>query len=174
MARIALAKPAASEGLEPRYRPAEYKRLRSKLYVDGMRLGEEFMEHPNLVMDIGEFCAGAIFVRDKIANDYKVILAAAANDLREQGAKSEAQVNAQLSGHEWVKGASNELEQAKLDAALWQALSAAAVAKTSALKHLSELTVSGWLTPNSMGANRQAARETGKPNQYYHGNKTTT
>lgn len=148
--------------ITPKYNGGIYKRLRARLGVDTLRLSEELERNPDLVQEIGEHLAMAISRRDDKAIELKEVKSLAGSELRyAEGKKlAEAQVTAELDGHADVMEATRRHEAAKLDASLWGTLMDSAKTKTSSLKHISELTVSGWLTPNSHYEGRK--KEVGK------------
>lgn len=138
----------------PDHESDSYARLRQSLTVDTLRLGEEVVEFPMLLMEVGEHCAVAVARQDIAANDLKTAMAEAADQLRsavgENGkAPSEARVTAGLAKHKKVVAATRELEGAKLDRALWAALVDAVKAKQSAVKQTTDMTLAGYMSTGS-------------------------
>lgn len=146
---------------EPTYKPSIYYELRQRATrMDPLRLGEEIIELPDLIMTVGEHLATVQAARDIAVNDLKVAQATAASMLRRdvkpgEKPKSESQVTADVPKHPLVKKAMEEVERTKLDAALWTALMEAAQSKQSALKRLTELIVAGYLSSASFATARR-------------------
>jgi hypothetical protein len=146
-----------------------YVRLRESLRVDLMRLGEDLVELPMLIMEAGEYCSIAISRQDQAANDLKERTAEAADKLRQSltaegtgKAASETRVTAALPKHKLVIAATRELEAAKLDRQLWAALVDAARAKQSALTKACDMTMAGYLAPSAAYNDRKKELHAGR------------
>lgn len=135
---------------ERRY-AAFYKRLS----IDEMRLDTELIEMPQLMQDVNEETAHAVFVRDIAKHDLDLRYAEAAYDLRQQGVNAgkkpaEAQIESEVPLDQRVQDAAVAHEDAKYDLARWQALTDAMRTKAHSLRMICELVVAGYLTPNAL------------------------
>lgn len=158
--RLSYASEQPADYSTPDYKPKAYRRYKSMVAIDGTRLGEELMELPTLIMDVGEITAVLVSQREMAVNFLKERMAVAAEQLRgatRENGKSppETQVASEVLKHKWVISATIDLEHVKRNLALWQSLMDAAKAKASALKSVTELTVSGYLSPNSVNNQRR-------------------
>lgn len=142
-----------------------YERLKRKLALDPMELDQELIELPGLILEASECTADALASRDRAKNELDLAMAEAADHLRRQpvsdgkgGTKtrSEAQITTEVPLFESVVKATTELEFAKHSLALWQAMVDAMRAKKDALKTFSDLTISGYLSPNAALDHRRA------------------
>lgn len=147
------------EPVEPQYLPKLYRKLRADIRIDQMRVADELMESPDLVMTCAEHCANANAVRDEKAGNVKVVTAQRAASYRKRlvngKARSETEIKSLVEGDEAVSNAIADYEQSRLDAALWTALVNAAQLKHSALKRVAEMIVSGYLTTPTIVGNRR-------------------
>lgn len=134
-----------------------YNELKSTLRLDLLRMDEALIELPVQVMEAGEWCSYAIFARDEIEHDLKIEMSKAADLMRRQNDKiSEAKITSQIPLDEDVALVRFKLEEAKKDVMLWQALVNALTTKTSSLKRVSDLMVSGYLTPSATREGRRS------------------
>lgn len=135
-----------------------YQRLRKKLTLDPLELDQELIELPMLVMEAAEEAAEALSKRDRAKNGLDIAMAVAADHLRREpildakgGVKtrSEAQIATEVALYESVQNAQEDVEDTKLNLALWQALVNALQTKRDSLKKYSDLTLAGFLSPNA-------------------------
>lgn len=142
-----------------------YRRLRGKLGIDQLRIDEELMEQPGLVMEAAENLAEALQIRDNCKHRLDIITATEAMRLREVPVsddgkapkkRTESQVMEEKSLAASVEEANSELELAKYDLALWNGLFDALKEKSSSLKRVAELLISGYLTPAQVYQQRRA------------------
>ena len=146
------------------YQEEKYMRAKDRLRIDMMDLETEFIEHPSRLQDVVETACDLMQVRDTCAQMLKLETASAAERLRVPGEDgklpSEAKLNSLAPLDNKVIEATTDLAECEHDLRVWQGLADSYRAKGSSLKHISELTVAGWLAPN---ANRrqelQAARD---------------
>lgn len=149
----------------------EYARLRARLAIDPMQLDRELMELAPDVQSAAEYCAEAIQIRDALDHAVDVARAEAARKIRilasgSDKKPSEAQIASEVPLDAKVEAAVQEHAEAKLDAALWQALVASFGEKGSSLRRVCEMTVAGFLTPATVYADRRAemqAKRTADP-----------
>lgn len=147
------------------FEAAHYDELKTKLFTDPMRLDEELVQHPMLLMEAIEFTTISMRVRDAAKNDLDTVTAEATVRLRqpERDGKmpSEAKISSLVPLDPFLAAARDEYEEAKADCALWSGLVDAFRQKGSSLKHYAELTVAGFLAPNTV--RRQEMAEKRKP-----------
>lgn len=123
----------------------EYMALRRRVPTDKARLEEEILETPMLLLEASEHAAAAIQIRDGTKQDLDRITSEVAQELRESDAKaSEQRVLSLLPSQEKVVVAAAALDEAKHDAAVWQALATAFSEKASLLRRIAELVTSGY------------------------------
>lgn len=129
----------------------QYKALRAALHIDTMRLEQELIEHPARLQTIMEFAADALQLRDTAKAAYDIATADAAQHLRENANEkfSEARIASLLPMVKSVQEASAVLDDAKHDLAYWQGLADATREKGGSLKRIAELTIAGYLAPNT-------------------------
>ncbi len=131
----------------------EYEAAKARLRIDMMDLEAEFIEHPSRMQTVIECSTDMMQVRDTASAALKQIIAQAAERLRvpDKDGKlpSEAKLNSLSVLDAAVIKATEELAEAEHDLRYWQGLAESYRAKGSSLKHISELTVAGWLAPNS-------------------------
>jgi hypothetical protein len=131
---------------------SEYNTAKLRLKIDMMDLETEFIEHPSRMQAVIECTTDMMQIRDTAAASLKQIIAIAAEQLRvpDKDGKlpSEAKLNSLSVLDKNVVLATEELAEAEHDLRYWQGLSESYRAKGSSLKHISELTVAGWLAPS--------------------------
>lgn len=137
-----------------------YDRLQQALAIDTMRLDEELVAMPQLIEDVGESTASAIFWRDVCKQALDVEIAKAAHYIREIGQSGgkkppEDQIKTEVMLDKSVIEAMTTYEDAKYTLARWQALSDALKTKASSIKVICELVISGYLTPNAIHERRR-------------------
>jgi len=161
------------------YMEKEYNIAKAHLRIDMMDLETEFIEHPSRIQTVIEFTADVMQVRDTAAMLLKVEVAEAAERLRvpDKDGKlpSETKLNSLSLLDAKVLLATEALAEAEHDLRYWQGLAESYRAKGSSLKHISELTVAGWLAPNTNRKQElQAARDAGPtPQQFLSKRKTS-
>lgn len=161
------------------YMEKEYEAAKSRLRIDMMDLETEFIEHPARMQTVIECAADMMQVRDAASMTVKQVTAIVAERLRvpDKDGKlpSETKIASQAPLDGDVIQAIEQLAEAERDLRYWQGLSESYRAKGSSLKHISELTVAGWLAPN---ANRkqelQAARAASPTPQQFLSKRRTT
>ena len=130
-----------------------YNTAKLCLKIDMMDLETEFIEHPSRMQAVIECTTDMMQVRDTAAATLKQIIAIAAEQLRvpDKDGKlpSEAKLNSLSVLDKNVVIATEELAEAEHDLRYWQGLAESYRAKGSSLKHISELTVAGWLAPSN-------------------------
>ena len=131
----------------------EYEDAKKHLRIDIMDLENEFIEHPSRMQAVIECTTDMMQVRDIAAVSLKQMIAQAAERLRVPDEKdgklpSEAKLTSLSMLDPTVVTATEELAEAEHDLRYWQGLSESYRAKGSSLKHISELTVSGFLAPS--------------------------
>jgi len=135
------------------YMEKEYNRAKLALRIDMMDLETEFIEHPSRLQMVVECAADAMQVRDTSSMLLKLEVAQAAERLRipDKDGKmpSETKLNSLSLLDTKVVEATDALAEAEHDLRYWQGLAESYRAKGSSLKHISELTVAGWLAPNT-------------------------
>jgi hypothetical protein len=150
-----------------------YERLRTKLVFDPMCLDEELIELPMLIMDASELAAEKLAEHDRKKNAHDVTTAEASDDLRSEmisdakgndKKRSEAQITSEVFLHISVQESLAALEVAKYELALAQALVNSMRAKKDSLKTFAELTISGYLSPNSVLTDRRSEMRTASNN----------
>ena len=146
--------------LTPRFKAAQYLRYRNMLFIDQMRLTEQLMELPTLLMDVGEYCAEAIAARDYASNYLKEEVSRSSAYLRSlvretNKLPSETLIASEVFSLPTVINATARLEDAKRDAGYWSALMDSARSKSSSLKVIADLTITGYLSPSTAYANRK-------------------
>jgi len=134
---------------------SSYEDLSAKLAIDQLRLDEEVISLPPLLWEVNEHTAASIWVKDAAQLALKMKIAEISHAIREAAAAAnkrttEAQIDAEITLHPQVHKAQIEFEDAKYDVGRWQALSEAVRNKGYALKSLSDLVISGYLTPNAL------------------------
>jgi hypothetical protein len=163
-----------AEQLECPMTDETYERLRSKLTLDPLDLDQELIELPMLIMEAAELTANRVTDRDRAKNELDVAMAQAADHLRRTpvtdgkgGTKvrSEAQIETEIPLYDNVQSAVTKLEDAKLELALWQALCDSLRAKRDSLKLFADLTISGYLSPNTALSERKTEIRTGSSYQ---------
>lgn len=131
----------------------EYNRAKQRLKIDLMDIDTEFVEHPMRMQAVIEYATDMMQVRDTAATTLKQTIALSADRLRVAGEDgklpSEAKLNSLSLLDPEVVTATEELAEAEHDLRYWQGLAESYRAKGSSLKHISELTVAGWLAPNN-------------------------
>lgn len=136
---------------------ARYAQLKRRIEIDMMRLDEELIGMPVLVEEISEMTAKALLTRSAAENRLKVVIAEAADEIRKEGEKkpAEKQIESEVLLDAQVQDSTLELDEAKYEYAMWQGLMDAARTKSSALKTVSELIISGYITPDTIYAQRR-------------------
>jgi hypothetical protein len=151
---------------------SQYEQLQKKLVLDPMELDQELIELPMLIMEANEQCAHCLSARDRAKNDLDLAMAEAADDLRSQTVsdgkggfkvRSEAQITTEIALYKSVQEAQRVVESAKLDLALWQALCDSFRTKRDSLKIFSDLTISGYLSPNAALTQRRTEIRNAEP-----------
>jgi len=134
-----------------------FDRLKSRLGVDPLRLDEELIRMPAFIQEISERTAEALRARSVLEDNLKTIMAETANQIRASAEKKppEAQVDSLVLTEPDVQNAIKQLEQAKYEYSLWQGLMDAARTKSTSLKTFAELIISGYLTLDSIHAERR-------------------
>ena len=150
----------------------EYNSAKARLRIDMMDLETEFIEHPSRMQAVIECTSDMMQVRDTASATLKQTIAIIAEELRVPGADgklpSEAKLNSLSMLNASVVTATEELAEAEHDLRYWQGLAESYRAKGSSLKHISELTVAGWLAPNvNRKQELQAARDAGQTPQQF-------
>lgn len=144
---------------------ADYERLRLKLIFDPLDIDQELIELPMLMIEAAEYTSDALSERDRCKNELDLVQSETADALRTRPVtdgkggmktRSEAQIETEVPLFQSVQDAVAKLEQAKHRLALWQALVDALRAKRDSLKIYADLTISGYLTPNSAIDKRKA------------------
>lgn len=142
-----------------------YIRLTNKLTFDPLEFDRELIELPGLMLDATEACSFMLSERDRAKNSLDITIAEAANELRSnpttdvKGAakqRSEAQIESEVCLYESVQKAQITLEKSKHSLALWQAMVDAVKTKRDSMRVFSDLTISGYLSPNHALDNRKA------------------
>jgi hypothetical protein len=134
-----------------------YKRLRMRLKIDALRLTEEMIEMPSLFQEAAECTADAIAIRDGAKRDADITAARIAIEVgKEMEKPTQAKVDAAVSIHIAVTEANELLDDAKRDAAYWMALTDSMRERSSLLRRIAEMTVSGYLSPNAAYEERKA------------------
>ena len=142
-----------------------YERLKTKLELDPLELDQELIELPMLIMECAEYTSEKLAQRDRCKNALDLAMAEASDGLRTEltidvkgnnKQRSEAQISSEVFLDEGVQRSLTDLEQSKYELALWQALMDSLKAKRDSLKIFSELTISGYLSPNVALDNRRA------------------
>ena len=132
---------------------AQYDELRSKLFIDAMRMDEELIQHPMILQTVTEFAADAMQIRDLLKSHVEVVTAETASRLRSVTGKdgkppSEARIASELPMFEAIRDAQAEYEAAKHDYNYWSGLVESYREKGGSLKRIAELTIAGFLAPN--------------------------
>jgi hypothetical protein len=145
----------------------EYRRLRGKLTINPMQLDQEWIEMPQLVQDATEYAMSAVQMRDSAKSILAFREAEAANTLRnrmvvsgkggEPKQRTESQINSEVPLDDAVQQAQADFIDCKYDADLWMGLVDSLREKSRALKTMSELMVTGFLTPAGMVTNARVA-----------------
>lgn len=124
-----------------------YEELRAYLKIDMGRIDEELMEHPQRLEEASAELAHAIKERESAEQQVKLVEAQAADEMRRKNDKiSEAAIKTKVPLDEEYITAKENYTRLQYEAALWAGVVDAYRAKTSAMKHLSELMVSGYIT----------------------------
>jgi len=130
----------------------EYNTAKKQLRIDMLDLETEFIEHPSRMQSVIECTTDMMQVRDTCNAALKQVTAEASARLRVPGEDgkmpSEANINSRVPSEFDVIAAAEQLAEAEHDLRYWQGLAESYRAKGSSLKHISELTVAGWLAPN--------------------------
>ncbi len=134
-----------------------YERLKTKLVLDPLELDQELIELPMLIMECAEYTSEKLAQRDRCKNALDLAMAEASDGLRTEltidvkgnnKQRSEAQISSEVFLDEGVQRSLTDLEQSALMDSL--------KAKRDSLKIFSELTISGYLSPNVALDNRRA------------------
>lgn len=151
------------------FKEAEYAAIRANLRIDPQRLGDELVEHPDTLLKVLECVIQSSTHLEAATQDHRIQLAIVAAELREQlrnGRKpTEDAIKAEAPLDDRVVEAARDMSDARADHSYWQALAEAMRAKLSAMKRISDLTVSGYMTtgtayaPDARAALAQARRE---------------
>lgn len=130
----------------------DYNNAKAHLQIDMMDLETEFIQHPARLQAVVECCADMMQIRDTSATLLKIEVANAAERLRVPDKDGKLPSEAKLSSLSLldtkVVEATEALTEAEHDLRYWQGLADSYRAKGSSLKHISELTVAGWLAPS--------------------------
>jgi hypothetical protein len=130
-----------------------YARLKARLSIDPMRLDDELIELPALLMEANEAAAEAVSMREVAKNELAMQQALIADRLRREPGdgkkKSETQISSEIALSPEYHDVLDRVEQAKHEAALWLGLVDGFKTKASALKSVADLIVSGYLAPNA-------------------------
>lgn len=139
-----------------------YDDMKAKLFIDTMRLDDELIQHPMLLLDVIELTADAMLMRDNAKNMVERITAEAALRFRvpEKDGKmpSEARISSMLPLDGQVKEAQIKYEDAKHNYNLWSGLAEAYREKGGSLKRIAELTIAGFLAPNMVRRREMAEK----------------
>lgn len=134
-----------------------FLQLKTQLSIDPMRLDEELIRMPSFVQEVAEITAEALLERNIAENDLKIVMAEVSAEIRESAEKkpAEKQIESEILLNENVQKAMTKLEQAKFEYAMWQGLMDGAKTKSASLKNTSDLINSGYLTTDTIYANRR-------------------
>ncbi len=139
------------------YRERDYVRLRDSLRIEPLRLDQELVEFPMLLMDACEIAGECLRARDAAEAEYKTALSLAAAELREEPLqsgkqRSEAAVASEAPLQDGPLEAHERLMDAKANLSYWNGLVDSMRAKQSSLRRLCDLHVSGYMTGSSVVA----------------------
>jgi hypothetical protein len=134
-----------------------FAQLKAQLMIDPMRLDEELIRMPQFVQEVAELTAEALLARNVAENDLKVIVAEVSAEIRGSADKkpAEKQIESEVLLENNVQKAMQTLETAKFEYAMWQGLMDGAKTKSASLKNTSDLINSGYLTTDTIYANRR-------------------
>ncbi len=136
------------------FREAEYNSLKIHLRIDVMAMDDELIQHPSRLQEVCEIAADALQLRDAFKHQVEIETAEAARRLRVPDADgkvpAENKIASQVLLDKKVEVASAELEEANHDLRYWQSLVDSFKEKGSSLKRIAELTIAGYLAPNSV------------------------
>ena len=130
----------------------EYEDAKRHLRIDIMDLENEFIEHPSRMQAVIECTSDMMQVRDTCSTALKQTISVAADKLRVPDKDGKLPSETKLTSLSLLDPAvvtsTEELAEAEHDLRYWQGLSESYRAKGSSLKHISELTVAGFLAPS--------------------------
>jgi len=133
-----------------------YSRLKSRLAIDKLRVEDELMETPSMVQEAAEHTGEAIQIRDALKHALDIATAEGMRELRLGEEKlSDKKMEAEVMLLPSVQEAQVALEDAKRDAFIWSALCDSMRDKSSALRRIAEMIVSGYMTSSSVYAERK-------------------
>ena len=135
----------------------KYAQLKAQLDIDPLRLDEELIHMPSFVQEVAELTAEALLQRNVAENDLKIVMAQVSADIRGSADKkpAEKQIESEIMLDANVQTAMENLEKAKFEYAMWQGLMDGAKTKSASLKNTSDLINSGYLTTDTIYANRR-------------------
>jgi hypothetical protein len=137
----------------------EYMQLRNNLTIDPNNLDEALINIAMEQMQIIEYTAEASAALDAAKFQQKQVVADVSEKIRQDPDNkgiSETRVTALVPLYDEVSEANSFLIEAEQDHTLWRGLSDAVRTKSNSLRALAELTVSGYMTRDSV---RVADRE---------------
>lgn len=131
----------------------QFDELKTKLFIDQLRMDEELVQHPMMLMTVNELTSDAMHAKDVLKARVDVITATAGAQLRGMVGRdgkppSEARITSETPLVPAVQDAIAEYETAKHDYSLWSGLAEAYREKGGSLKRIAELTIAGFLAPN--------------------------
>ena len=132
----------------------QYMALRNELAVDEHNLDHGFVRIPMLMVETMEHRIAADQIVIEKKNSLTLVCATESAEMRDElqngKIRSEASIASELPMRELVVDARDALNEVSSDAALWAGLVDCVRAKLTAMKALSELTIAGYITPNSV------------------------
>ena len=130
-----------------------YMQLRAELALDEHNLDRDFVRMPMLMVETIEHRIVADQTVVERKNELTLICATESAEMREElqnnKVRSEASIASELPMREAVVAARDNLNEVMSDAALWAGLVDCVRIKLTSMKALSELTIAGYVTPNS-------------------------
>lgn len=139
------------EQILPSFKKEQFIWFKARRELDLLRVDEDLMELPSLVQEAGECCAIANEFRDQAKEEFEVVKANLAQQLRDlplNGGKvrSETMVESQLRLYEPYTAAQQKYQQARLDSALWATMIESMRIKSHSCRVVADLLNSGFLT----------------------------
>jgi len=154
------------ENISPTFKKERYEWLRTKTALDLFEIDNEVIEMSVLLQEAGEYTALANEYKERAKEELIRTSAAIAHSMRfdmsDGKKKSETTIESMIPIYPEYIAKLQELDSARLDAALWSSLTDALRSKSMAIRVAADLLNSGYLTPDYIrNKRRKEIREAG-------------
>ncbi len=140
------------------YQEAQYLRLKARVEIDKLRIDEELVETPMLLLEASEGLAEVTLLHSSLLREKEAVYAARTQDIRDTPDSdgklpSEAKVTnmiRSLSGDQTVQAAAKAVDEVRMDISLWEGLVSAYKEKQFNIRKIADLMISGIMSNASV------------------------